>query len=91
MEQIRNSDGSIHQMKQPLLLSPWTDISPSRHPGSEGLEDECREAARRRLAEISARQKLLGSEAVPEFEVVAALAKTGRLLEPSPLSSVGRS
>ena len=92
-ERIRNAEGdqSVHQMKQPLMLGLWSEKSLTRNVGSEGLEDGYRGPARRRLAEITVRQRLLGINVVPEFEVVAALAETGNILEPGPVSVVERS
>jgi hypothetical protein len=92
-ERIRNAEGdrAVHQMKQPLIVSLWSETSLTRNPGCEGLEDGYRGPARRRLAEITTRQRLLGSNVLPEYEVVAALAATGNILEPSPVTVVERS
>jgi hypothetical protein len=86
-ERIRNAEGdrSVRQLKQPLMLGLWSEKSLTRNVGSEGLEDGYRGLARRRLSEVTVRQRLLGSEIVPEFEVVDALAKTGNILEPRPV------
>ncbi|MGD0143295.1 MAG: glycosyltransferase family A protein [Rhizomicrobium sp.] len=91
-ERIRKTEGdrSIHQMKHPLLLGLWSEGSLTRIDGSEGLEDGYRGPARRRLAELTARQRLLGSHIVPEPEVVAAIAETGNILKPSPVTIVER-
>jgi hypothetical protein len=77
-------------MKHPLLLGLWSEGSLTRIDGSEGLEDGYRGPARRRLAELTARQRLLGSHIVPEPEVVAAIAETGNILKPSPVTIVER-
>jgi hypothetical protein len=92
-ERIRNAEGdrSVHQMKQPLMLGLWSEKSLTRNAGSEGLEDGYRGPARRRLAEITVRQRLLGTDVVPEYEVVAALAQSGNILEPAPIAVVERS
>jgi hypothetical protein len=92
-ERIRNAEGdrSVHQMKQPLMLGLSSETSLTHISGSEGLEDGYRGPTRRRIAEITVRQRLLGSKVVPEFEVVAALAETGNILQPSPVTVVERS
>jgi hypothetical protein len=92
-ERIRNAEGdrSVHQMKEPLMLGLWSEKSLTRNVGSEGLEDGYRGPARRRLAEITVRQRLLGSGVVPESDVVTALAETGNLLEPRRIAVVERS
>jgi hypothetical protein len=89
-ERIRNSEGdsAIYQMKQPLILGLWSDGSLTRQAGGEGLENGYRGPARRRLSELTVRQRLLGAKIMPEVDVVAAIGETGNIVEPSPIASV---
>jgi hypothetical protein len=93
IEQIRDSEGdkSIHRMKHPLLLSLWKDNSLTTNPKVELFEDDHCGPAERRAMELTARQRLMGSKIVPEFEVVAALAATENVLELSTIAAVERS
>ena len=92
-ERIRNAEGnqSVHQMAQPLMLGLWPETSPLRTSGSEALETGYLGPARRRLCEITGRQRLLGSAIIPEAEIVAALAESGNILASSPVTLVERS
>ncbi len=92
LEQIRESGGdkSVHRMEHPLLLSLRNENSRAPHSKVELFEDGHRERGGRRVMELTARQRLLGSKIVPEFEIVAALAATGNVFESSAISAVER-
>lgn len=91
-ERIRLAEGdaAVAQLTQPLIFGLWSTNSLTQSSGSESFEDGYRGPKRRRMAEITTRQRLLGEALVPESEVMQALNDEQIFVEPSGIESVDR-
>jgi hypothetical protein len=91
-ERIRLAEGdaAILQLADPLIFGLWSAHSLTQSNGSESLEDGYRGLKRRRMAEITTRQRLLGEALVPESEVMQALTDEQIIVEPGGIEIVDR-
>ncbi|WP_310620129.1 glycosyltransferase family 2 protein [Flexibacterium corallicola] len=70
--------GALHpdqivKLKEPLVLGLWGDSSLTRTSGIEADEIGFRAKARREYSAIAGRQRILGSEIIPEEKVIEAI------------------
>ena len=74
---LRRGPESVYELNEPLILGLWSDRSLTQQSGLEATEAGYRAPARRRYAELAARQRLLGREIVPDELVNAAIKEAG--------------
>jgi Glycosyl transferase family 2 len=92
-ERIRLAEGdaAVRQLPEPVMLCLWSANSLTQSGGSESFEDGYRGPRRRRIAEITTRQRLLGNAIVPEDEITQVLQEEQIFIEPAGVEIVDRS
>ena len=89
-ERIRLAEGdaAVQQLPEPVMFCLWSANSLTQSGGSESFEDGYRGPKRRRIAEITTRQRLLGNAIVPEDEIARVLQDEQIFVEPAGIETV---